>query len=100
MLKKDFIKKVKKMDYPQHLDKSFDGSCPCFWASPIVDKYRIELYGHCWRTCLKCSYNGLHFKSKMPIKDLNIIIKVLKKQLDNQKWYSKYKLVNLLIEKK
>jgi hypothetical protein len=92
MKKNEFFKFIRK-DYPQKLEKKWDGSCPCFTASPVVDGYKIELRGHCWRTCMECKYNGLHVKSKMPKKELKEIVKEIKKELDKQKWYSKWEIV-------
>lgn len=87
------INKVSKMDYPQKLSKEYDGGCPCFYYYPIVDGVKIEIHGHCWRTCQECAYNGLHITGKLPRKDLMKIAKVFKKQLDAQEWYSPYELV-------
>jgi len=90
---KELIDKVEAMDYPQKLDKSYDGSCPCFCYSPIIKGKRVKIEGHCWRACTKCNYNGLHIKGNLPEKDLMRIAKAFKKQLDKQKWYSDYEIV-------
>ena len=96
-----FITKVKNYDgYIQKLlDKSYDGACPCFWSTKIIDGYKVEIHGHCWRTCPDylegknyCTNNGLHLKSKMPRKDLMKLAKALKKSLDAQEWYSPYQI--------
>jgi hypothetical protein len=96
----ELIKKIETMDYPQHLDKGYEGSCPCFYYNPTVEGKRLVIHGHCWRTTVnsviggcKCEYNGVHISGKLPKKDLLKIGKAFKKQLDAQKWYSEWDLV-------
>ena len=91
----DLIDKVLKMDYPQELDKKWNGECPCFWCNPIINGHRIKIHGHCWRTTdngkrggCKCLNNGLHITGKLPKKDLMKLAKAFKKKLDRQQWYS------------
>jgi hypothetical protein len=79
MKKLELIKKVSKLYYPQELEKGWESSCPCFYYNPTVDGKRLTIHGHCWRT----TDNG---------KDLMDIAKAFKKQLDKQKWYSKWDL--------
>jgi hypothetical protein len=100
MTKEELIKKVKDLDYPQQLDKGYEGSCPCFWYHPTIDGKRVSIHGHCWRTTgdnmvgsCKCAYNGLHITGKLPEKDLLEIAKAFKRQLDKQKWYSEWDIV-------
>jgi len=96
MTTEELINKVKKMDYPQELDKSYEGSCPCFWYKPIIDGRKIEIHGHCWRTNIdgcNCSFNGLHITGSLSVAKLTKIAKTFKKQLDKQNWYSSYQLV-------
>ncbi len=100
MKSKDLIDKVGKMDYPQKLEKGWEGFCPCFNYNPTVNGKKVSIHGHCWRTTnngtiggCECSFNGLHIKSKPPIKDLKEIAKALKKQLDAQKWNSEWEVV-------
>jgi hypothetical protein len=96
------IKEINKfeLNIQKYFDKKFDGACPCFWGRKSVEGYYITLHGHCWRTTgnslvggCKCSFNGLHIKSKMPLKKLKPIIKAIKEQLDSQKWYSEWEVV-------
>ena len=89
----ELIDKVKTMDYPQQLDKGYGGECPCFWYYPIINGKRIEIHGHCWRTCKKCAYNGLHISGKLPLTALTRIAKAFKVKLDRQKWHGDYDLV-------
>lgn len=100
MTSEKLIAKVKTMYYPQQLDKTYDGGCPCFWYKPVVEGKRISIHGHCWRTTdngivdgCKCAYNGLHISGKLPENILTKIGKAFKKQLDLQGWYSDWELV-------
>lgn len=93
MTTQELIELVEKMDYPQQLDTDYEGSCPCFWYTPIVDGHKLQIHGHCWRTCNECLYNGIHVSGCLTEKDLRKIAKAFKKQLDKQEWYSKYEIV-------
>jgi hypothetical protein len=97
---KDLIAKVKKMDYPQKLERGWEGLCPCFNYNPTIDGHKISIHGHCWRTTdngidggCECAFNGLHIKGKLPKKDLMEIAKSFKAKLDKQKWYSEWEVV-------
>lgn len=99
MKSKDLINKVLTMDYPQKLEKGWEGACPCFYYSPTIDGKKISIHGHCWRTTdngktggCDCSHNGLHIKGNLPKAILLKIGKAFKKQLDKQEWYSKWEL--------
>ncbi len=88
----NFIKKVQKMAYPQALDKTYEGACPCFWVKVTIDEEPVNIHGHCWRVCKYCSFNGIHVTSKLPMSKLKKLAKAFKKQLDAQNWYSKYEI--------
>lgn len=95
------IKQILKHGHPiqRLLDKSFSGSCPCFSARLKINGHYLNLYGHCWRSCSGmdkskwCEFNGLHIKTKLTKKEIAPLIKAIVKELDEQEWYSKWKVV-------
>jgi hypothetical protein len=99
MTLQSLLKRIMKLDYPQELDKSYDGSCPCFWYEVRINDKYLKIHGHCWRTCENmhkkkdyCAYNGLHVESNLDKKELDSIIQTLKKKLDKEEWYSDYEV--------
>lgn len=92
----ELIKEIKSLDYydiQRHFDPGNDGGCPCFWCDLKVEGKKIEIHGHCWRTCQECAFNGLHVTGALSVPKLTRIAKAFKSKLDKQKWYSKYDLV-------
>jgi len=94
---KELLKEIKSVEncfeIQRHFSKEYEGGCPCFDCELIVNGVTVSVNGHCWRVCKECAYNGLHITGALPEKDLLKIGKAFKRQLDKQKWYSKYELI-------
>ena len=83
-----FIYKIKQMDYPQSLDKDYDGACPCFSVTKTIEGKRVHILGRCWR--VSENMQDLYVWGNLPERDLRRVGRELKKQLDKQEWYNKY----------
>ncbi len=91
MNKETFIKKIESMDYPQKLDKQYEGSCPCFWYDGKIDGKKISIHGRCWRVSENAQ--DLHISGELPKKDLKEIAEIIKSKLDAQEWYNPYTII-------
>lgn len=74
-------------------DEGYEGSCPCFWGSTRIGKYKVKWHGHCWRTCQDCASQGIHIDGKLPLNELWRIARAFKRKLDAQHWYGLYEIV-------
>lgn len=45
------------------LDTKYDGSCPCATFEVEGTQFRA----HCWRTCSRCTYAGLHYEGDVAV---------------------------------
>lgn len=66
-------------------DPKFDGSCPC--AEVVIDGVRLEL--HCWRTCLKCEFVGIHYEGA----EGRALAERIKPLMDEMQWYGEWPIV-------
>ena len=88
----EFIQKIDTMQYPQELDRDWDGSCPCFVAFVYIGNEALCIEGRCWRVSSSVQQE-MHLDAYLPQNELSKIGVALKKKLDAQQWYNTYRVV-------
>lgn len=81
---------------PDHIqglfDRKFDGSCPCFWGSKLIDGHRLYVHGTCWRVA-KVGNQDLYVWGNFVKNDIRRVGEAIKRKLDRQEWYHEYTLI-------
>jgi hypothetical protein len=91
----ELIAKIEDMDFPQHLDPDYIGSCPCFNVKLFVEGSPINIEGNCWRVSSgPQGQQDLHiWGPEHRVHDLARISALLKHKLDAQDWYGPYTII-------
>lgn len=91
MRKDTFLKKLRETDDMQRFWSSeYEGSCPCFWGEKIVDGETVGFHGRCWRVSDHSQDLYAWGTDKKFTKE---VAQIVKKALDEQKWYNPYTII-------
>lgn len=86
------INRTQPDDIQSLFEKSWEGTCPCFWGSRLVSGHRLYIHGRCWRVSV-VGNQDLHVWGIFAKNDLRRVGEALKRKLDAQKWYNPYTII-------
>lgn len=80
--------------YIQHYwDKEWYGSCPCFSGRKDIGDKFVSVWGRCWRVSENVEKYGQDLYVWGTINELELVGSEVKRLLDEQHWYNKYRLI-------
>lgn len=85
------LKVLEPYEVQSFLDAEYDGSCPCFEATKMIDGEALHIWGRCWRVSENAQ--DLYVFGTLDHAELEQVANVIKEKLDDQHWYNPYTII-------